>query len=102
MIKNKLSGLYLISEESLIDQSKYFDFLDDVLSAKPSIFQLRIKGSPKEEILYKAKVFRKITYKFDVIFIINDMADIVNQVDADGLHIGKHEQNFDVCRKIIG
>ena len=50
MIKNKLSGLYLISDESLIDQSKYFDFLVDILSAKPSIFQLRIKGSPKEEI----------------------------------------------------
>ena len=102
MIKNKLSGLYLISYESLIDQSKYFDFLDDALSAKPSIFQLRIKGSPKEEILYKAKELRKITNKYDVIFIINDMADIVNQVDADGLHIGKDDQNFDECRKIIG
>ena len=102
MIKNKLSGLYLISDESLIDQSKYFDFLDDALSAKPSIFQLRIKGSPKEEILYKAKELRKITNKYDVIFIINDMADIVNQVDADGLHIGKDDQNFDECRKIIG
>ena len=35
-------------------------------------------------------------------FIINDMADIVNQVNADGLHIGKYDMDIEKCRKIIG
>ena len=102
MTINSLYGLYLISDESLIDQEKYFEYLDHVLSAGPKIFQLRIKNSSEKEILYKSKELRKITKKHNVIFIINDYPEIVSKVNADGLHIGKYDMDIEKCFNIIG
>ena len=60
---NDFKGLYLITDEKLINQDKYFDIVDLACSLQPSILQFRIKDCDYSEILDKAKELRKITRK---------------------------------------
>ena len=63
MRKKNLQGLYLITDESLIDQNRYFEIIESLLELKPSILQLRIKTDSFEEILYKSKQIKILTDK---------------------------------------
>ena len=54
-MKDLLKGLYLITDESLIDQSNYFSLIEDLLANHIDILQLRIKDASEDEVLYKAK-----------------------------------------------
>lgn len=101
-MKDLLKGLYLITDESLIDQSNYFSLIEDLLSNHIDILQLRIKDASEDEVLYKAKELRKITSKYKTLFIINDNLNVALQSQADGLHIGKNDQSFNECRKALG
>ena len=97
-----LRGLYLITDESLINQNRYFEIIESVLSLKPNIFQLRIKNRPFNEILYKSKRIKMLTDKYKTMFILNDYVDIALECDADGVHIGDDDINFEEARSKIG
>ena len=99
---NDFKGLYLITDEKLINQDKYFDIVDLACSLQPSILQFRIKDCDYSEILDKAKELRKITRKHNTIFVINDYPQLVEDVDADGLHIGITDMSFYECRSLLG
>ena len=51
----KIEGLYVITDESLINQEEYFDIIESVLATRPNLLQLRIKNSSFDVILDKAK-----------------------------------------------
>ena len=101
-MKDLLKGLYLITDESLIDQSSYFSLIETFLANHVDILQLRIKDASEDEVLYKAKELRKITSKYKTLFIINDNLNIALESEADGLHIGKNDQSFNDCRRALG
>ncbi len=96
------SGLYVITDENLINQENYFDIINSVLIHKPTFIQLRIKELSKEEVLYKAKRIRELSLKYDVKFIINDNVEVAIESGADGVHIGKFDEDFNKVRKKIG
>ena len=93
------SGLYVITDENLINQKNYFDIINSVLIHKPTFIQLRIKGLSKEEVLYKAKRIRELSLKYDVKFIINDNVEVAIESGADGVHIGKFDEDFNKVRE---
>ena len=97
-----LRGLYLITDESLIDQNRYFEIIESVLNLGPNLLQLRIKNGPLEEILYKSKQIKLLTDKYQTIFIVNDYVDIALECGADGVHIGDDDINFEKGRKKMG
>ena len=62
-MKDLLKGLYLITDESLIDQSNYFSLIEDLLSNHIDILQLRIKDASEDEVLYKSKRAKEDYFK---------------------------------------
>lgn len=64
--------------------------------------QLRMKKSPKSEIIEVAKELKKECKKFDAILIIDDHVDIATEVKADGVHLGKGDMNPIEARQIMG
>ncbi|MEN3046176.1 MAG: thiamine phosphate synthase [Candidatus Hydrothermales bacterium] len=66
------------------------------------IFQLRVKGKDRGYLINLAREIKKITKFYGVIFIINDYYDICLEVDADGVHIGKEDEEISIVRKKIG
>jgi thiamine-phosphate diphosphorylase len=53
--------------------------------------------------LYEEAVeIRKLTRRFDALFIVNDYADIAVAVDADGIHLGQEDLPMAEARKVVG
>ena len=98
----KIEGLYVITDESLINQEEYFDIIESVLATRPNLLQLRIKNSSFDVILDKAKKIKSLTKKYNTLFIVNDYIDIALESDADGVHIGGDDLNYLDVRKKIG
>lgn len=66
------------------------------------IFQLRMKGVEREEIIKIGRKVKKLCEFYGVTFIINDDPDIALYLDADGVHIGRDDADILYVRKKIG
>lgn len=64
--------------------------------------QLRMKKSSDEEILNEGKKIREICNKYNAVFIMNDKLDLVDQLNADGVHLGKNDTCVKQAREILG
>jgi len=103
MSDNKfLTKLYLISPPN-INVNEFIFSLDDVLNTGlVSCFQLRLKNVKDEDIIESAKALKPICNKYHVPFILNDRLDLVNKVEADGVHLGEDDDSILEARKLLG
>ena len=103
MSDNKfLTKLYLISPPN-ININEFIFSLDDVLNTGlVSCFQLRLKNVKDEDIIESAKALKPICNKYHVPFILNDRLDLVNKVEADGVHLGEDDGSILEARKLLG
>ena len=95
--------LYIISPEK-IDVAKFSIELESALSTgKVAVFQLRLKNIDDDEILLAAKTLLPICRRHNVVFILNDRADLAKKSGADGVHVGEEKDGtYDDARKIMG
>lgn len=56
------------------------------------LVQLRLKNRSDSEIFNCAKQVRKITKKYNTLFILNDYLDIGIELKADGVHLGQEDE----------
>ena len=75
---------------------------ETALTNGASILQYRDKSSDTDKRLEQAKALRKLCYKHNAIFIINDDISLAKQVDADGIHLGRNDLSFKEARKQLG
>ena len=103
MSDNKfLTKLYLISPPN-INANEFIFSLDDVLNTGlVSCFQLRLKNVKDEDIIESSKALKPICNKYHVPFILNDRLDLVNKVEADGVHLGEDDDSILEARKLLG
>lgn len=64
--------------------------------------QLRVKNKNFDEWKRIALEVKAITEKFDCTLIINDNVAIANESDADGVHLGQQDLNWQQARNILG
>ena len=83
--------------------------IDDIISgAKPVLeggcrwVQLRMKDAPADEIVEVGLRLRKLADIHGATFIIDDHAELVGTVGADGVHLGKNDLPPDEARKLLG
>ncbi len=100
-MKDFLSGLYLITPH-LANDDLLFSICEKVLKNGVSLLQYRDKHNTIEKKLYRAKVLREITKKYDTKLIINDSLLLCLKCNADGLHYGKDDGSLIFARKILG
>ena len=92
--------LYLISP-SIIKQKFYKD-LEEVLSSKKvKYFQLRLKKHSNSKLLKIAKKVKKITKKYKVKLIINDLPVLAKKINADGCHLGQSDVSIKIARNLL-
>jgi thiamine-phosphate pyrophosphorylase len=97
-----MKGLYLITDETLTPYDRLDACLRPALENGAAIIQLRDKTSDEETLLRAALEIKNLCGKFDATFIINDHVDLVREIDADGLHIGRDDEEFELARRILG
>ena len=99
-IKDKLKGLYVISDDALTPDETLLDQVEQALLGGASIVQLRDKKNSDEVIKQKIKNVQKLCTEHDALFVLNDKIDLAIELECDGLHIGKSDHDrFDVIRK---
>lgn len=101
-------GLYIISPQSFV-LSEFKGQLKRALEGgKVDVFQLRLKDAPDAEIIAACKELLPICHEYGTQFILNDNVHLVNEVGADGVHIGIEDMPVKAARsklkpdKIIG
>lgn len=66
------------------------------------LVQLRLKNRSHSEVLSVALEIQKICKEYDATFIVNDHLEIAKEINADGVHLGKSDENHITARKLLG
>lgn len=64
--------------------------------------QLRMKDAPAEEIITCAEEVLPLCRRHGAKFLLDDHVELVRQLGADGVHLGKNDMPVDEARKILG
>lgn len=94
--------LYLVTDSDILKGRDFYKCIEDALKGGATMVQLREKDCLGKEFLEKARELRKLTRKYNALFIINDRVDIAILVDADGVHVGQSDIPAKEVRRLIG
>ena len=95
--------LYLITDRRSLPAGR--DLLATVRAALRGgvrAVQLREKDLSVAELYPLARELRQLTREFSARLLINDRIDLVQAVDADGVHLGSHSLPVAVARQLLG
>ncbi|RDH81640.1 MAG: thiamine phosphate synthase [endosymbiont of Galathealinum brachiosum] len=98
----KLSGLYAITNETLMPENLFLSMAEAALTSGVSVLQYRDKSTNQKKRQYQASQLKLLCDQHSVTFIINDDINLAMQVDADGVHIGKNDQSIYETKNQLG
>lgn len=93
--KIKLKGIYAVSMEQT---NRLDSMLLAAIEGGICTFQLRNKNLSDEELEPLAKKLQNICESRGVLFVLNDRLDLAMKINANALHIGINDVNFDIAR----
>ena len=99
MNKKLINGVYTIIDPE--QGSNIFELTKKVILGGVKIVQYRDKINTISQKIINAKKIKHICEKYNVLFIINDSADLVKEVDSDGVHIGQNDDTVEYCKKTL-
>jgi thiamine-phosphate pyrophosphorylase len=100
--KDRLKGLYAITDERLIAEEDFSDAIEAALMGGASIIQYRDKSDNQHKRLQQARTLRELCTRYAAIFIINDDIDLAKAVAADGVHLGRDDTALSSARQELG
>lgn len=101
-MRNIIKGIYAITDEKLISISSFENTTKEVIEAGISAIQYRSKSLPYKTQLYQCRHLREICTSFGVLFIVNDNIELAITTNADGIHLGKDDDDIQTARKSLG
>lgn len=100
--KDKLKGLYAITDENLIAEETFSESIESALLGGVSIVQYRDKSADQKKRLQQAKAIRALCTQYQATCIINDDIELAKTVNADGIHLGKDDTELSYARQVLG
>jgi len=100
--QHRLQGLYVLTDENLIAPEQLSNAVKQAIEGGCRVLQYRDKHSPTALRLQQAKQLSSLCKNENVAFIINDDIGLALEVDADGVHVGKHDASIESVRKKLG
>ena len=98
----ELKGLYVITDETLIEGKKHKNIAEKALKGGAKIIQLRDKKCSDLYFFKTARRIKELCDKYNATFIVNDRVHIAMAVEADGVNIGQNDLPLTVVRKLLG
>lgn len=83
-------------------QYSYLDGIKMALEGGCRWIQLRMKGACDDEVRPVAIEAMQLCKEKDATFIIDDRVELVKELHADGVHLGKNDMPIAEARKILG
>ena len=99
MNKKLITGVYTIIDPE--EGSNIFELTKKVILGGVKIVQYRDKINTISQKIINAKKIKHICEKYNVLFIINDSADLAKEVNSDGVHIGQNDDTVEYSKKTL-
>lgn len=84
------------------EQYTYLDSIRLTLDGGCQWVQLRMKDASDKEILCIAPQVKQLCQQYDATFIIDDHVNLVKEIGADGVHLGKKDMPVLEARTLLG
>ncbi len=101
-LRNDALTLYAITDRYWLNGSRLADVVENVLKNGATFLQLREKEFSHEEMVQEAMEIKEIAARYQVPFVINDDIYAAKEIDADGVHIGQSDMEYQKARQILG
>ncbi|MBC8519819.1 MAG: thiamine phosphate synthase [Gammaproteobacteria bacterium] len=101
-MKQKLSGLYLITDRRLTDKAGLVPAVAEAIQGGVSIVQYRNKHANRERKLWEISDLATLCRPLGIPLIVNDDTDLVIESGADGVHLGSDDGSVEEARKLLG
>lgn len=92
--------LQFISHQN--DKLTYLEGIHKAIMGGCKWIQLRMKGAKDEEVRPIAQEVKNLCNSMGATFIIDDRVNLVKEIGADGVHLGKNDMPINEARKILG
>lgn len=95
--------IYLVTPPVIDDVEAFLPILESALSAAPvACLQIRLKDLDDSALVQAATPICAMAQRFGVAVILNDRPDLVDQIGADGVHIGQEDMDYLSSRELLG
>jgi thiamine-phosphate pyrophosphorylase len=94
--------LYGIIDLGYVGQSDVTHVAEQMIEGGVDIIQLRGKRKSVDELAGYAARLHEITARSSTPLIVNDHAEIANQVPVEGVHVGQDDDSIEVARSKAG
>lgn len=95
-----LAGLYVITDASL--GSRLLERVEQALQGGAQVVQYRDKSNDTNKRLQEAQALQLLCREYHIPLLINDDPVLAKQVNAEGVHIGKEDAEYQAARDLLG
>ncbi|MCP4700215.1 MAG: thiamine phosphate synthase [Gammaproteobacteria bacterium] len=96
------NGLYAITSERLASDERLIAAVEQAIAGGARVIQYRDKSTDVERRSRQAGALRELCRFQRIPFLINDDTDLAQLVDADGVHVGRHDISLKEARIRLG
>ncbi|WP_353569839.1 thiamine phosphate synthase [Candidatus Albibeggiatoa sp. nov. BB20] len=97
-----IQGLYVITDSQLIPEQHFLSMVEAALRGGSKVVQYRDKTNDPQKRLNQATALKTLCHQYAVPLIINDDIDLAQQIQADGVHLGKQDASLSKAREQLG
>lgn len=101
-VTNKHMQLYAITDNRWLRGHSLEEKVEAALRGGVTFLQLRDKEASHEELVNMAVKLKAIASRYNVLFVVNDDVEAAKKADADGVHIGQSDMDYEKARKLLG
>ncbi|MDD3703989.1 MAG: thiamine phosphate synthase, partial [Victivallaceae bacterium] len=94
------SDIYPVISSEFCNGRDPLMILRAVAAAGAKLVQLREKNLTKKDLYELGVEYRKITFEYHMLLIVNDHTDLALALNADGVHLGQDDLPLNAAQKI--
>ena len=95
-------GIYAITDCVNLSSNEILEKTEIILRNGAALFQYRDKNNCFEYKIKLANELKILCSQFNVPLIINDDIELTHKISADGVHLGRHDQDIKTAQEYLG
>ena len=95
-------GIYAITDCANTTEQELLGKSEAILKTGVSLFQYRNKSSNQHKKKKLAQELQSLCHQYNTPFIVNDDVSLARDISADGVHLGKDDDDISLARKTLG
>ncbi len=101
-MNNTIRGLYAIADTALLPPETLTSRVRQALRGGTRLVQYRHKSTMDAATLRAARELRALCRACGVMLIVNDSIALAQDLDADGVHLGRDDESIALARSTLG